>query len=132
MTKRSALCCAILCFGFAVVASAQDATKVDPAHYKIESENAKVRILRVHYGPHEKSIMHSHPDSVAVFLTDGTVRFTLPDGKTQDSTVKAGQAQYTPFQVHDPENIGDTPLELVLIEFKSHTAKAAVKPAAEK
>ncbi|MGA9039845.1 MAG: cupin domain-containing protein [Terriglobales bacterium] len=132
MIRRSALCCAVLCFCFTAIAFAQDAVKADPAHYKIESENAKVRILRVHYGPHEKSVMHSHPDSVAVFLTDGSVRFTLPGGKTQDSTVKAGQAQYTPAQVHDPENIGDTSLELVLIEFKSHAAKAAVKPAADK
>jgi|HubBroStandDraft_6_1064221.scaffolds.fasta_scaffold38468_1 quercetin dioxygenase-like cupin family protein len=127
MIRRFALGCATLCFCFAAAGFAQDAVKADPAHYKIESENAKVRILRVHYGPHEKSVMHSHPDSVAVFLTDGTVRFTLPGGKTQDSTVKAGQAQYTPAQVHDPENIGDAPLELVLIEFKGHAAKTAAK-----
>jgi quercetin dioxygenase-like cupin family protein len=111
MIRRFALGCATLCFCFAAAGFAQDAVKADPAHY----------------GPHEKSVMHSHPDSVAVFLTDGTVRFTLPGGKTQDSTVKAGQAQYTPAQVHDPENIGDAPLELVLIEFKGHAAKTAAK-----
>jgi hypothetical protein len=28
------------------------------------------RVLRIHYGPHEKSVMHYHPATVAVFLTD--------------------------------------------------------------
>jgi len=43
------------------IASAQDAAKVDPKHYKVEFENSQVRILRIHYGPHEKSVMHSTP-----------------------------------------------------------------------
>jgi hypothetical protein len=70
MMKECALYCAVLCFSVAAVAFAQDAAKVDPTHYKVEFENAQVRILRFHYGPHEKSVMHSHPDSVAVFLTE--------------------------------------------------------------
>ncbi len=119
MKIRLMLCCALLCFGFAIVASAQDAAKVDPAHYKVEFENAKVRILRFHYGPHEKSVMHSHPDSTVVFLTDGTVKFTFPDGKTQDASGKAGMAQFTPAEVHLPENVGDTPVDGLVIELKS-------------
>jgi quercetin dioxygenase-like cupin family protein len=100
MMKECALYCAVLCFGVAAVAFAQDAAKVDPTHYKVEFENAQVRILRFHYGPHEKSVMHSHPDSVAMFLTDGSVKFTFPDGKTQDASGKAGVAQFTPATVH--------------------------------
>jgi len=103
---------------FAAVASAQDAVKADPAHYKIESENAQVRILRVHYGPHEKSIMHSHPNAVAIYLTDGHVKFTDPAGKTTESTVKSGQVQYTAAGTHNPENLSDTPFELILVELK--------------
>jgi hypothetical protein len=37
----------------------------------------------VHYGPHEKSVMHSHPNAVAVYLTNGTMVFHFPDGKSQ-------------------------------------------------
>jgi hypothetical protein len=37
-----------------------------------------VRVLRIHYGPHEKSVMHEHPNSVAVFLTDGQVKWKTP------------------------------------------------------
>ena len=34
---------------------------VDSGHYAVEMENDKVRVLRIKYGPHEKSVMHSHP-----------------------------------------------------------------------
>ena len=76
MRPRFVLGCAVLCFCITAVSFSQDAVKVDPKHYKVETENAQVRVLRVHYGPHEKSVLHSHPNSVAVFLTDGSVRFT--------------------------------------------------------
>jgi|ERR1022692_2534649 quercetin dioxygenase-like cupin family protein len=90
---------------------------------KVEFENAQVRILRVHYGPHEKSVMHSHPNAVAVFLNDGKIKFTFPDGKTQDADGKAGQAQYTPAQVHNPENTGDTAADVIVIELKNGAGK---------
>jgi hypothetical protein len=70
MRVRLALFGAMLGFCLAPVLSAQDAVKVDPKHYTVVSENDQVRILKAHYGPHEKSIMHSHPATVAVFLTD--------------------------------------------------------------
>jgi quercetin dioxygenase-like cupin family protein len=98
---------------------AQDATVVDPEHYKVEFENDQVRVLRITYGPMEKSEMHSHPEGVAVFLTDGNVRFTLPDGKTQDVTVEAGQVIWSPETAHQPENTGKESFEVIQIEFKN-------------
>jgi beta-alanine degradation protein BauB len=115
----------VLCVCVAPILSAQDAAKVDSKHYTVITDNAQVRILKVHYGPHEKSVMHSHPAAVAVFLTDGKIHFTLSDGKTTDSTVKAGDAVYTPAQVHLPENVGDNGMELILVELKG---KAMAKP----
>jgi quercetin dioxygenase-like cupin family protein len=106
-------------------AVAQDPVKVDPQHYKVEFENAQVRVLRIHYGPHEKSVMHYHPNSVAVFLTDGTSKMTLPGGKTQDDNFKAGQTLWTPAGKHLPENTGDQPFELLLVEQKSKPATTA-------
>ena len=103
---------------------AQDATKVDAKHYSVVSENAQVRILKVHYGAHEKSIMHSHPATVAVFLSDGKGRFTFPDGKSQDFVVKTGDAMYSAATTHLPENTGDQPLDLIVIELKDPAAVA--------
>ncbi len=107
----------------------QDPTKVDPKHYKVESENAEVRILRVHYGPHEKSVMHSHPDAVVIYLTDGRMAFHTPDGKTEEATGKAGEARFTPAGTHLPENLTDQPMDAVLVELKGKAAKPAPKPA---
>jgi hypothetical protein len=53
-------------------------------------ENDRVRVLRIRYGAGEKSVMHSHPKSIAVFLTDAHGKFTYPDGKTEDINAKAG------------------------------------------
>jgi quercetin dioxygenase-like cupin family protein len=115
---RIALCGLVFCVCIVPMLSAQDATKVDSKHYTLVSENDQVRILRVHYGAHEKSVMHSHPAGVAVFLTDATTKFTFPDGKTQIMNVKAGDAQSITPVTHLPENTGDKPMDLILVELK--------------
>ena len=106
------------------VATAQDPVKVDAKHYKVEFENDKVRVLRITYGPHEKSVMHHHPANVAVFLTDGQAQFTRPDGKTQEAPVKAGSVQWSEAGEHLPENLGDKPFELIVVEMKTKKAPA--------
>jgi quercetin dioxygenase-like cupin family protein len=115
---------ALLLGAAAVPAKAQDPVKVDPKHYKLEFENDQVRVLRITYGPHEKSVMHEHPGAVAVFLTDGQSKFTFPDGKTQDTPIKAGTTMWTPAGKHLPENTGDKPFELILVETKAKTPGA--------
>jgi len=110
-------------------ALAQDPTKVDAKHYKVEFQNSRVRIVRAHYGPHEKSVMHSHPDLVAIFQTDGRVKFTYPNGKTEERDMKAGQALWTPATRHLPENLTDNDMEVILVEFKTPRKPAAKKPA---
>ena len=118
------LCMGVMvCICFASIVSAQDAVKVDPQHYSVVSENEKVRILKVHYGPHEKSVMHSHPDTVVVFLTDAKGQFNYPDGKTQAFIGKAGDAQYGAATTHLPENTGDSGMDAIVIEVKGHSSK---------
>jgi quercetin dioxygenase-like cupin family protein len=132
MRARLAFCMAVLCLGTASALYAQDAVKVDPKHYTVVSENDQVRILKVHYGPHEKSVMHSHPATVAVFLTDAKGTFTFPDGKKEDFSVKAGQSQYGAAGTHLPENTGDAGMDVIVIELKGKAAKPPAKPAAAK
>jgi len=96
----------------------QDPTTVDPGHYKVEFENERVRVLRIRYGPGEKSTMHGHPASVAVFLTEGRFRFTYPDGRADDNAATAGQVLYFDALEHLPENTGDQPFEVIAVELK--------------
>jgi quercetin dioxygenase-like cupin family protein len=96
----------------------QDPVTVDPKHYGVETENEQVRVLRARYEPGEKSVMHSHPAVVAIFLTDGECRFTFPDGTTEDHSLKAGQTMYMPAMAHLPENTGTKAFEVIVIELK--------------
>jgi hypothetical protein len=97
---------------------AEDGVVADPEHYTVEFENDKVRIIRIKYGPGEKSVMHTHGTNVAVFLTSNAVRFTLPDGTSVEADAEAGVAQYSDEEEHLPENLSDDLLEVVLIELK--------------
>jgi len=81
-------------------------------------ENDKIRIIRIKYGPGEKSVMHTHGPNVAVFLTTNAVRFTLPDGTSVTADSETGAAQWSDKEEHLPENLSDDPLEVVLIELK--------------
>jgi len=131
MKTRTVVCIGLLFLLSASVLVAQDAAKVDPKHYTVVSENDRVRILKIHYGPHEKSVMHSHPDAVAVFLTDANMQFNFPDGKTEPRSGKTGDSMFTTATTHLPENNSDKPFDAVLVELKGKAAKASAKPAAK-
>ncbi len=104
---------------FTNTADAQDATVVDPEHYTVEFENDYVRVIRISYGPNEKSVMHDHMAGVAVFLSDGKGTFTYPDGKTEEWIAKSGVSMWNPAITHSPENLLDAPFELIFVEVKN-------------
>ncbi|MGH9670062.1 MAG: hypothetical protein ACRD3A_08130 [Terriglobales bacterium] len=126
---RKILCLAIVVCLAALGALAQDAAKVDAKHYRVVFEDAMVRVMRVHYGPHQKSPMHSHPNVTAVFLTDQQSKFTLPDGKTQMMSGKAGDAKVLAAFSHAAENMSDKAMDMILVEFKAPAKPAAAAPA---
>jgi quercetin dioxygenase-like cupin family protein len=127
---RALLVATLLCLA-GTAAMAQDPTKVASEHYKVEFENAQVRVLRIHYGPHEKTAMHSHPNNVVIFLTDAHVKFTTPDGKSVESSGKAGATAWNPAVTHVSENLSDQPIDGIIVELKSKptATKLAAKPA---
>jgi quercetin dioxygenase-like cupin family protein len=98
---------------------AADPVVVDPQHYQVEYEDDRMRVLRIRYGPHEKSPMHGHPANVVVMLTECDFRFYQPKGAKQDILGHVGQVLCfdEPFE-HAPENLGDTPFEAICVELK--------------
>jgi len=113
-----------------LAAAAQDAAKVDPAHYKVLIDNAAVRVLRIEMAAGAKSVMHSHPDAMLVPLASAKARFTLPDGKTTDNTLVKDTPLYTPAFTHLPANVGTGPVEAILVEFKASAPGSATLPTA--
>ena len=110
----------------APAAEVQDATVADPDHYKVDEgkENDHFRIVRINYGPGEESVMHHHPEHVAVFLTDLATEFRTPDGATETVEAKAGEHHYIPAGSHHPRLISDAPFEGVAIELKKPSPAA--------
>ncbi len=115
--RRTFLLVAGMCLAGSV-ALAQDPAQVDPQHCKVEFENAQVRVLRWHIGPHEKVPMHEHPAYVDISLTDQHGRFTFLDGKTREVDSKAGQTRWNGPQKHSYENLSDSASEGVQVELK--------------
>jgi len=98
--------------------SAPDPVVVDPQHYAVEFEDAKVRVLRIRYGPGEKSRMHSHPELVGVMMTAARIRFTYPDGRSEDVAVTPGQVLHFPAVDHEPQHLGSEAFEVIAVELK--------------
>ena len=97
---------------------ANDPVAVDAKHYTVEYEDARVRVLRIRYGPGEKSAMHSHPESIAVFLSEANVRMTYPDGQTENIQGGPGMVLHLPAVEHLPENVGNSAFEVIEVELK--------------
>ena len=116
-------------FAAAPGVNAQDAATADAKHYKVMFENDQVRVLRVAYGAKEKSVMHQHPDSVAIFLNGAEGKFTLADGKSENRSFKAGDARWSPAETHTPENAGPKPFEVILVELKARAAASSTAAA---
>jgi len=107
-----------LLFFAAGAALAQDVMKVSPETHKVLLENDQVRVLEARMKPGEKVAMHSHPANVVYFFTDGKIKITYPDGKTEVREVKAGVAGWSEGVTHAAENVGTTEFHELQIELK--------------
>ncbi len=99
---------------------ARDARKLDSKHYKVEVENDQVRVLRLTLAAHQSTPMIEDPhNTVAIFLTDQEIRLTDPKGTIDTVKHRAGEAVWQAPNTEKIENLGDTPLEIVLVELRS-------------
>jgi beta-alanine degradation protein BauB len=95
-----------------------DALKAAPDVYSLVFENERVRVLNVKFSPGQKTKMHSHPDHVIYVLKDGKLKITLPDGKSNEVSLKTGQAIWMQAGQHSAENIGGTEAVNLVVELK--------------
>jgi len=121
----------LLVFAMAAVQAAPvpqetDPLRILPNNYHLAFENDWVRVVRTHYGPHEKLPVHSHSQwaTVYVYLSDSPpVQFrhiekppfalTRPPTKTGAFRVSPGRVE-----VHEVENMGDRASDFLRIELK--------------
>ena len=100
--------------------TALDPLKVSPGVYKLAFENDQVRVMRVKFAAHQAVPEHEHVlNRVVVYLTDQDSKLTTPDGKVEESRHRAGQVSWGGPTKHKEQNVLDTAVEVVVVEFKS-------------
>jgi quercetin dioxygenase-like cupin family protein len=114
----------LVALAFAARLMAQEPVAVNPKIAKVEFENDRIRVLRIHYEPHEKMDMREHPAKVVVTLTRTYTRATLPDGTSRESRSEPGTVTWTEPERHAVENLSDEPMEDIEIEVKQPKAPA--------
>ncbi len=93
------------------------------------SETEKVRIWRIHLKPGQRVGFHRHVlDYFWSAATPGRGRQYFNDGEMREYSYSAGETRhehYGPgeYKVHDLQNIGDTDLTFVTVEFLDSAKK---------
>jgi hypothetical protein len=83
-----------------------DPTVVDAQHYKVAFENEHVRVLRIHFGPNEKSPTHEHNlNRVVLYLND-------------QANAKADDVRMAGAATHTEENASAQPADRIAVELK--------------
>lgn len=86
--------------------TALNPVSVDPGHYKVAFENDRVRVLRIHFGPHEKSPTHQHLlNRVVLYLND-------------QGSAKADEVRIAGAATHTEENASAQPADRIAVELK--------------
>ncbi len=85
--------------------------------YEFINESNRMRILKVTFKPGDTAKMHHHPEHMAYVLKGGKLRLTS-EGKTQDIDLKEGSAVFLEEQNHEATNIGNTVIDLIVVELK--------------
>ncbi len=112
----------------AATPSAQDPTVTDGDKYHVALDNDRVRVLRYHDKPGEKTHPHHHVEFVLYALSPFRRRLTFADGSTKERDFKPGDVIWMPDQIHTGENTGTTDTDVIIVENK--LAKNALKVAA--
>ena len=96
----------------------RDPLRISPKHYKLESDNEHVRVLRLALKGDEGVPMHDDRDSLFVCLTECHLRLSSPDGRIQDVHLEAGKTQWVFGGPRSEKNLSTKPLDMLLIEMK--------------
>jgi hypothetical protein len=98
----------------------QDPVVTDGDKYSVVLENERVRVLRYHDKPGDRTLQHAHPDYVLYAESSFKRRLTFPDGRKQDVEVRAGSIIWMKGHIHIGENIGDTNTDVIFFELKEN------------
>src|SRR5580704_12437531 len=105
------------------VLKTRDALQVDTLHYRLDFENEKMRVLRLTLKPSETVPMHDDKDALAVCLKECHVRFTSPNGRSEDIHMEPGASRWIYGETRSEKNLGTKAVEMLFVETKSPNAR---------
>lgn len=118
----------VLC-AVASAARAQDQVTVSPDVAKVLYEDARIRVLRVHYAPGQVAPMHSHPARAVVVLQSEAITSTTPGGRSvEDVGLPPNQFAFSDAETHSVRNSGQTPVEAIEVELKGVPGRPSPRP----
>ena len=94
-----------------------DPVTTDPELYAVVFENPRVRVLRYHDRPGDRTHPHRHPDSVMITLSAFQRRLVQGD-RTADVALAAGEVRWLDAQEHAGINTGATESMSFFVELK--------------
>jgi quercetin dioxygenase-like cupin family protein len=105
---------------------ALDAMLAAPDHHEILLENDRVRVLDTRLAPGERTPIHTHASSAALYVmswsgflrrdADGSV---IVDSRSWERQPAMGEALWLPpLPPHSVENVGTSELRLIAVELK--------------
>jgi hypothetical protein len=99
-------------------ASSHDPVKLDSRTYTVETDNDRVRVLRVRLGPDHEVPMHDDRSAILIAVTEVHIRFTRPDRKSLDVHMAAGETRWGYGDTHSIRNLINRSAEFIAIELK--------------
>ena len=97
-----------------------DALIASPDIYSLLLENEHIRMLEYLIEPGEKEAWHTHPPKAIYVASGGKLRITTEDGDSFVVDENTGDTAWmNAVGRHYGENIGATPIRIVLMEVKS-------------
>ena len=95
----------------------RDVARLDAKHVRVESDNQRMRVLRINLPAGESLPMHDTRDGVLVCLTACSLTVTNPVGYVRDVKLEAGQTLWMAGERHRVSNAGSA-VELLYREAK--------------
>ena len=103
-----------------------DAMLAAPDHHEVLLENDKVRVLDTRLAPGERTPIHTHASSAALyvmswsdFLRRDATGNVIVDSRCWERQPSVGEALWLqPLAAHSVENVGASELRLIAVELK--------------
>ncbi len=103
--------------------------KVSPDVYETLLENEHIKMLKVSFAPGQSDNMHDHYPFTFHVFDGGRIRSTMPDGSVNERDLPSGATGFNENGVrHQVENIGDKPINILLIEHKNVSSLLTLNP----